>query len=311
LVGGSLRSLIPKVYGRGRVVPFALGYLCLGFTALLLATVYTAAGGWGVLAFAIPIGLARLMFSEASEVATVAERAHGQRRAIASLTNRIAKERRDERLVVAAGLHDDVLGPIYKVHLMGQVIKQDLRSGQLLQLEQDVPSLLEATEAANEAIRSLIRDLRKSPLGANGLSGTLKMLARQVEDETGLDVRTEIDEVGASPVIQLLAFQVAREAMNNSIRHSHASTLSVSLSEDPDGSIRLVVEDDGEGFRPLLVDTATHFGLQLIRERVDLAGGVVVIESAPGQGTRLVARFPGDMAENPGQEFRPRAMPGA
>jgi signal transduction histidine kinase len=123
-------------------------------------------------------------------------------------------------------------------------------------------------------------------------------------------VQADIDDVNASPIIQLLVFEVAREAMNNSVRHSGARTLSVSLNQDSDGVIRLMVEDDGRGFDPLLVDTQTHFGLQLVRERVELAGGAFVVESMLGRGTRLVARFPGEPAELKGT-IRPQAMPGA
>jgi signal transduction histidine kinase len=310
LVRGSLGNLVSNVYGHHRAGQFVLGYVCLGCTALFLATVYSVAGGWGIIAFGIPVALARLMFSENAEVVEATQVVHGQRQAIASLTSQMANERRDERLVVAAGLHDEVLGPIYKVHLMGHVIKQDLRSGQLLQLENDVPALLEAAEAANDAIRALIRDLRKSPLGPNGLSGTLRMLSRQIADDSRLRVQADIDDVNASSIIQLLVFEVAREAMNNSVRHSGARTLSVSLNQDSDGVIRLMVEDDGRGFDPLLVDTQTHFGLQLVRERVELAGGAFVVESMLGRGTRLVARFPGEPAELKGT-IRPQAMPGA
>jgi len=311
LVRGAPGNLVSNVYGRHRVGPFVLGYVCLGCTALFLATVYSVAGDWAIIAFGIPVALARLMFSENAEVTEASQVVLGQRQAIASLTSEMANERRDERLVVAAGLHDEVLGPIYKVHLMGHVIKQDLRSGQLLQLENDVPALLEAAEAANDAIRSLIQDLRKSPLGPNGLSGTLRMLARQIADDSKLHVQAHVGEVNASSVIQLLAFQVAREAMNNSVRHSGARTLLVSLNQDSDGVIRLVVEDDGRGFDPLLVDRHTHFGLQLIRERVELAGGAFVVESMLGEGTRLVARFPGNPAESGGIADRPQALPGA
>jgi signal transduction histidine kinase len=59
--------------------------------------------------------------------------------------------------------------------------------------------------------------------------------------------------------------------------------------------MRLMVEDDGAGFQPDLVDENLHFGLQLIRERVELAGGVLVVDSAPGAGTRIVVRLPREL----------------
>jgi signal transduction histidine kinase len=59
-----------------------------------------------------------------------------------------------------------------------------------------------------------------------------------------------------------------------------------------DDILRIVVGDDGEGFVPGLVDRANHFGLQLIRDRLELFGGTVVVDSTPGAGTRVAARIP-------------------
>ena len=64
---------------------------------------------------------------------------------------------------MAAGLHDEVLPPLFKVHLMGQVLRQDLASGRLLALEEDLPALLGATENASDNMRELIRSLRIRP----------------------------------------------------------------------------------------------------------------------------------------------------
>jgi len=74
---------------------------------------------------------------------------------------------------VAADLHDEVLPPLYNVHLMGQVLRQDLAAGRLLDLESDIPSLLRAVDTANETVRGLIRGLRESPLGTAGFARTL------------------------------------------------------------------------------------------------------------------------------------------
>jgi signal transduction histidine kinase len=61
-----------------------------------------------------------------------------------------------------------------------------------------------------------------------------------------------------------------------------------------EGVMRLQVSDDGRGFSPLTVDTSRSFGLQLCRERVELAGGAMAVETSPGQGTRVHFRLPID-----------------
>ncbi len=121
------------------------------------------------------------------------------------ISEKIADERRDERLSVAAGLHDEVLPLLYKVHLMGQVLKQDLSSGRLFDLEDDLPELLGATEEASRAMQSLIGSLRRSAVGTGGLVETLQLLVREAQSTCPSQILLDVEEVGGSPVVQLLA----------------------------------------------------------------------------------------------------------
>src|SRR5437773_1997817 len=106
---------------------------------------------------------------------------------------------------------------------MGQVLRQDLNSGRLLDLDVDLPELLAAAEAAQTVIRDLMRDLRQSSLGPAGLNATLELLARQLETAGSAPITLDLHDVGGSSACQLLAYQVAREALNNAARHSRAS----------------------------------------------------------------------------------------
>src|SRR5581483_4341648 len=210
----------------------------------------------------------------------------------------IADERRDERLAVAAGLHDELLPPLYKVHLLGQVVRHDLASGQLLALEEDVPDLLRAATHASDAMRLLIRGLRHSALGPTGLLDTLKLLVRELESQTTARLHLELEPVGGTPVVQLLAYQVAREALRNAVRHANAKNIWLRVQRDED-AMRLVVQDDGEGFDVSSVDKEMHFGLQLMKERVELAGGTFQALTERRSGTLIVARLPAQTSANP------------
>jgi signal transduction histidine kinase len=277
----------------GQPVPFLLSYICFGLAAVLLAVVYQVAGNWALLAFMIPVLLARQVFVENSRLLDMHEAIVDKSRALLTLSGKMADERREERLAVAAGLHDALLPPLYKVHLMGQVLRQDLAMGRLLNLEDDLPELLGATKQASEATQGLIRDLRHSRLGPDGLVGTIHLLLRDVVTAFPGQIQLDVEDVGGSPIVQLLAYQILREALRNAVRHAHAGLIQVSLSRDgPD--MRLIVEDNGQGFDPKSVDTERHFGLLLIRERVELAGGVLHIQSSVGEGTTIVARLPAE-----------------
>jgi len=283
--------LVRNVYGGSNPRAFLVGYACFGLLAVLMATVYVAAGSWALIAFAIPLLIARQMFTHWKRLSEASRTIERKERALSAVSGRVADERREERLALAAGIHDEVLPPLYKVHLMGQVVKHDFASGRLLDLEADVPNLLHAVEATDSALRDMIGDLRHSTIGPRGLVETLRLLARQIETETEVAVETSLEPVGGSALTQLLAYQLAREAAGNATRHSGANKIVLALSQEED-SIRLRVTDNGCGFNPKRVDSSSHFGLQLMRERVELAGGLLVVDSSPGRGTTVLARLP-------------------
>jgi signal transduction histidine kinase len=267
-----------------------MAYAAFGIQSLLLAEVYIAVGPWGLALFAMPILLAREAFQQGQSLYSAERRLGIQGRALQEATDRIADERRDERLAVASGLHD-VLPPLFKVHLLGQVLRQEMSTGQLLAMEDDLPELLRATDDASNTVRSVIRDLRHSPLGIGGLAHTLQLLVRDFEGGSTVSFETEIEEVRGKPVVELLAYQIAREALRNAMRYSGASRIKLALRQDGD-EIQLEVDDNGSGFSPHLVDASRHFGLALMRERSELAGGALQVDSAVGMGTRISVRLP-------------------
>lgn len=283
-------SILERLHGEA-ALEAVIGYVCLGLLAVLLATVYQVAHGWGLVTALIPLTLARQMFMRGRRLEEAARHLESKDRALLSTAEQALQERRDERLAVAGELHDEVLPPLFNVHLMGQVLKQDLNLGRLLDLDEDLPQLLDATEAAQSAIRGLVRGLRQSSLGPGGLNGTIELLARQLESAGSPPIHLDLQDVGGSKVSQLLAYQVVREALNNAARHSRASSILVRLHRD-EGLIRLLVADDGIGFDPLRVDRESHFGLQLIAERVEAGRGRVVVDSTLGDGTRVMATLP-------------------
>jgi signal transduction histidine kinase len=274
----------------GAALQFVLTYAAFGLQSLLLAQVYLTAGTWALPIFAIPILLAREALSQGQTLEWAKTKLGVQSRALQNATNRIADERRDERLALASGLHDDVLPPLFKVHLLGQVLRQELSTGQLLAMEDDLPELLRATDEASNTLRSVIRGLRLSALGTGGLAHTLQLLIRELQGESTITFRTQIEEVAGTPVVELLVYQCAREALRNALQYSRATEINVELRQSDD-DISLLVEDDGQGFSPEFVDTTRHFGLALMRERVELAGGILKIDSSTEAGTRLFVRL--------------------
>ena len=239
------RGVLVRMFGASPS-HYLAGYLLLGLLALPLAAAVAVGGVWALLLFLAPLVLAREMFRQTQQVLNATERLRQKDVALRGAAGEMARERKDERLALAGELHDEVLPSLFKVHLMGQVLKQDLAAGRLLELDDDLPELLLATDAAQRAIRDLLGDLRRSPLGAAGLIPTVRMLVDQLSAAGAPPVTIDEEEFESSPLAQLLAYQVIREALHNAAKHAQASRIDVRLWGD-ETMVRVSVTDDGSG----------------------------------------------------------------
>jgi signal transduction histidine kinase len=275
----------------GPIDSFLPTYLCFGFLSVFVGEAYLAWGPAGVLACVAPVALARQAFLHQNLLERADLEIKRGEAALLRASQCMAEERRDERMVIAGELHDEVLPPLFKVHLMGQVLRQDLNGGHLLALDDDVPELIEATEVAQSAARGMLGVVRRSPLGPGGLGPTLAMYSHQLESSGAPPIELDLEPCSASEVSQLLCYQVAREALNNVLKHARATRGRVRLRCDGE-VIRLMIEDDGTGFDPRTVDRSSHHGLQMLLERVEACGGMAAVDSEMGLGTRVVAVIP-------------------
>jgi signal transduction histidine kinase len=287
---GVLRRLVTDA-----PMQYVFTYCALGLLALLMATVAGTVGMWGAAAFLVPLALARQTMVEAQRSRRASESSNTKERALRTVCQRIVDERLDERFVVAGELHDEILPPLFKVHLLAQVLKQDLSSGRLLSLDEDLPELVEATKIAQDAVRILVGDLRRSSLGPGGMNATIRARAEELETLGSARIRLDLDvDSDVSRLCQLLAYQVAREAMTNAARHSRASVIRVRSRLDGD-VLRLLITDDGVGFDPLAAGRRANFGsLQLIEELVEAARGRMDVDSRLGVGTTVSVVLPLD-----------------
>lgn len=256
----------------------------------MLVALYTQIAAWALLGFVAPALLGRQVLLR-SQMYTETHKAYLSREsALVELANRVDQERTDERRLIAADLHDDVLQPLFKVTLMTHVLKADLAKGRLLQLEEDLPELAEATELASSSVRNLIGDLRRSSLGAGGLTRTLEKLVKRLSEESTVAVHASIDEVRTDSGRQLALYQIAKEGLSNAIHHSKAANVWIELRQDDDG-IRLSIRDDGVGFDPDL-EKEGHFGILIMRERAAAYQGSLFLDTALGQGCLLTCVLP-------------------
>jgi signal transduction histidine kinase len=273
----------------GSAQEFLISYMGLGLLGVLLARLFEQ-GWWAVAVFVLPLLLARQMFfrTRALEDATVELR--DREVLLRALSNRMAEERQDERMQIAGYLHDDLAQILYRMSLQIDIAERKLERGDR-DAEKELEALRNTKDRALTVIRALIKDLHRSPLGRAGLQEALRSYCQDVEKDTGMQVQGRLGHVDMPPPIQLLCYHIAREAVMNAVKHAEASTIRVNLEAIPDGA-RLTVSDDGKGFDPDQGSPEGHFGLTMMRERAQVAGGSFEMNSRPGQGTIVTAEFP-------------------
>jgi signal transduction histidine kinase len=101
---------------------------------------------------------------------------------------------------------------------------------------------------------------------------------------------TPEDTKRVRPEVAVALFRVAQEALNNILKHARAKHVRIEVFTS-ERDIMLEVHDDGLGFDPLAAPRG-RWGMTTMRERVQAAGGELRVESAPGAGTRVVAKVP-------------------
>jgi signal transduction histidine kinase len=200
----------------------------------------------------------------------------------------------EERQRLARELHDSVSQALYGIalgaHTARMLLDRDPR-----QVIEPLNYVLSLAEAALVEMRALIFELRPESLEREGLVSALAQQAAAVQARHRLVVSTAFGAEPAQPVkIKQELYRVAQEALQNTVKHAHATRVELRLSET-EAQLVLEVCDDGVGFDPG-GSFPGHFGLQSMRERVSGLGGTLQIQSAEGAGTCICARIPSSVA---------------
>jgi signal transduction histidine kinase len=289
----------------GNPLEFLISYLGLGLLGVTLARLYVDVGWWAVAAFVMPLLLARQMFFRTRALEDATAELKDREVVLRALSNRMAEERQDERKQIAGYLHDDLAQVLYRMALHLDISEKQLEKGQPEKAREEIAGLRESRDRAMQLIRALIKDLHRSPLGRAGLSEALNSYAHEVERDTGVRMRTALQDIEMAPPIQLLCYHVAREAVMNAVKHAEASAITITLEPTAEGA-RLSVADDGRGFDAEAGEPEGHYGLTMMRERAQVSGGTFKIDSAEGRGTTVIADFPTSwMVATDGRPGRP------
>jgi signal transduction histidine kinase len=144
-----------------------------------------------------------------------------------------------------------------------------------------------------EDLHRLAMDLRPVALDHLGLVAALEQFAKNLNSER-LFVQFKAVGIGEERLpkdLETSLYRIVQEALANVIRHAQACNVGILLSRDKD-TVRLFVEDDGIGFDPDRTQVSTRLGLVGMRERAEMFGGKLTIESYPGEGTSIIVEVP-------------------
>ena len=198
----------------------------------------------------------------------------------------------EERERISQELHDSIIQSLYAISLsledLPEVMTEDPAEGAAR-----ADRAIDSIHAAIGDIRNFIMGLQPAVLEEGDLATGIQALAAEFRANTVIELDAHVDDrlpaSSADRAGHLLA--IAREALSNIARHSGATQASIEVTH-ADDRVLLAIYDNGRGFDPLRPVDATHRGLANLRSRAAALGGTLSVESAVGQGTRILAEVP-------------------
>jgi PAS domain S-box-containing protein len=199
--------------------------------------------------------------------------------------------REEEKTRVARELHDELAQSLTALK-MDTLWVRDNAAARPEAASARLTDMLEMLDRAVASTRRIAADLRPMLLDDLGLVAAIEWLASNFTQRCGVACKLAIDEqLQLQEPYATAVFRIVQESLANIAKHARASQVSVTVDKVP-GAITLNVLDNGRGFSTAAARQPNALGLLGLCERVQLLKGRVLIESAPGQGTRVEVRIP-------------------
>lgn len=213
---------------------------------------------------------------------------HDERGAFAAAANSIREE---EKTRVARELHDELAQPLTALKMDTIWVRDNVAQAPEAAAAR-LGEMVEMLDRAIAATRRIASDLRPLMLDDLGLVPAVEWLVSKFIQRSGVACTLAVDEALELPEPYATAvFRIVQESLANTAKHAGASEVAVTI-ERSRGTVTLAVRDNGCGFSPAVPRKPQSLGLLGLRERAQLLKGKIVIESAPGQGTRIEVSIP-------------------
>jgi len=161
------------------------------------------------------------------------------------------------------------------------------------QAREELENLKNSATATFKKVRDFIFELRPMMLDDLGLVPTLKRYVEAFKEQSNTDVRLAVTGVERrlESYIEVMIFRAIQELMGNAVRHSQAKKINVHI-DITDNSVKVGVEDNGKGFDIDTMLESTGMGVKVIKERAEMLGGHIELDSTLGQGSNISFQIP-------------------
>lgn len=208
------------------------------------------------------------------------------------LSRQLLRAQEDERRRISRDLHDIIGQTLASINIQLAALKNG-SSAAGRNFERDIARAERLVARSVDVVHRFARELRPAVLDDLGLIPALQTVLTEFKAQTGMDV-----DLRASAAVERLSglkrtvlFRVAQEALANIARHAKASWMEVKV-ECRSREFRMTITDNGSGFDLARLERQRRLGIMGMRERVEMVGGTLTLQSAPGRGTTVLVLLP-------------------
>ena len=205
----------------------------------------------------------------------------------------------EERDRLARELHDNLSQRLAYLKIKASITDELLASGKIDKAKESLLELKKVSQLLYTDVREEIFNLRTVVRAQMGFFATLQEYLADYRTHYGLRVDLVVENeclTDFSPQVSGQLLRIIQEALTNVRKHSTASKVLLHCSQGGD-QMCVHIEDDGQGFHLSegIEENGQHFGLQIMKERAESISGSLVLDSKPGEGTRVVVCVPVEM----------------
>jgi signal transduction histidine kinase len=212
------------------------------------------------------------------------------------LSSQLLTAQETERRNIARDIHDGIGQTLAAIIFGTEKAILQCREKNPDAARSTLENVVATLRTASQEIRRIQMDLRPSMLDDLGLIVTINWFCREFEkvyNTIKIERGIKIDESEIPHILKIALYWIFEEGFNNMAKHSGGDRISVTLEKNSD-SIALSIEDNGRGYDPEEVRRRYHKGMGLtsMKERAEISGGSLSVESADGKGTVIRASWP-------------------